>query len=294
MQHDEKITLLKSIRGLGQIPERQLSTLAEYLRPRQLEDNGIVFEEGSMGMSLYLISNGHIRISKRIANHASKDLVILGPGDFFGEMALIEEEGFRSASAIAYGPCILFELYRGDLNQWIKLYPQQAVKFFAELLNIQSRRLRKTSSEMTLYFDIFNFDCLKTVPEYLTQILDHLISHLDGEWSAAAYLLNKVNGNADLIVSRGNCHFEEIIQKIVTVKDDSNAWIDDSTFHIALPGKKRTFGHFIFRAQTSISHKDREEIGRTFQSVSRLLSTTLELIYSHIETLPEEHPPSPE
>ena len=147
MQYEEKIRLLKAIHVLGQLPERQLAGLAQFLKPKEVANGAAVFEEGSIGMSLYFVSTGKIRIAKRMVQGVSTDLAVLGPGEFFGETALIEE-AFRSASALALGPTVLFELFRGDLARWTKLNPQQAVGFFAELLNIQSQRLRQTSDEL--------------------------------------------------------------------------------------------------------------------------------------------------
>lgn len=147
MLYEEKVKLIKGIHVLGQLPERQLAGLAQFLKPKEVADGAAVFAEGSIGMSLYFVAKGRIRISKGSAGRASTDLAVLGPGEFFGESALIAE-AFRSASAIAVGPCLLFELFRGDLNRWTQLNPQQAVGFFAELLNIQSARLRQTSEEL--------------------------------------------------------------------------------------------------------------------------------------------------
>lgn len=280
MQHVEKLSLLKSLHGLGQIPERQLADLAEFLRPRELQDGGIVFEEGAMGMSLYFVSSGQVRISKRAAKHNSKDLAVLGPGDFFGEMALIEEESSRSASAIAVGKCVLFELFRGDLDHWVKSHPQQAVKFFAELLNIQSKRLRLTTNEMTLCADLFNLmlDHPHSAPDYLAQVLDSLISYLEGEWSAAAYLHKKTNGPAVLIASRGNCGFDELAKKLGNAVGEAGGWLDNSTIWIPLFRQKRPLGRLIFHASSAVDPKIRDETERTLAMVSRPICSALEFV----------------
>ena len=95
-------------------------------------------------MSVWIgVTTGRVQVQVS-ENGRSRTVAVLNEGDFFGEMALVQEEGFRSAGAVSSGKSLLFELIRGDLDQWIRLNPQPAVKFFAELLNIQSERLRRT------------------------------------------------------------------------------------------------------------------------------------------------------
>ena len=276
MQYDEKIRLLKSLRILAQIPERQLAALAEFLRPKELEDDAFVFEEGSIGMSLYFVSSGRIRISKRIADKTHKDLAIVGPGEFFGENALTAETP-RSASAIASGKCLLFELFRGDLGRWVKLHPQQAVQFFAELVTLQSKRLRRTSSELTLHLDVD--DLLagrgRSAKEFLDQVLGRVIPHLEGAWSGAAYI-DSPGGPAQLVASHGECRFDDMAGKLPPQAGAASVWLDDSTVHVGLPGKAGSLGRLVFRAQKPVAKDEREEVGRELDGLWRLIATGLE------------------
>ena len=277
MQYDEKIGLLKKLRALKQIPERQLTALAEFLRPKPLADGAFVFAEGSIGMSLYFVSSGRIRITKLMADKTQKDLAILGPGEFFGEMALTAEAP-RSAGAVASGACVLFELFRGDLDRWVKLNPQQAVHFFAELVHMQSERLRRTSNELTLHFNLGDLlaDRSRTAPDFLTQVLERTDMHLEGPWSGAAYLCG-ADGVAALTASRGDPRFAEAAKTPAFAQDAASAWLDDLTFHVVLPGKDKPLGHLVFRAPKVLSKEDRDEIERALTAVSRLVSTGLEI-----------------
>ena len=85
----------------------------------------------------------------KISAGVDKDLAVLGPGDCFGEMAMIEDSP-RSATATSSGDCVLFQLGRQDLNRWLKSRPEMAMEFFAEMVQEQSRRLRRTSNELAL------------------------------------------------------------------------------------------------------------------------------------------------
>jgi CRP/FNR family cyclic AMP-dependent transcriptional regulator len=276
MLYEDKIRLMKSLKVLAQIPERQLASLAEFLRPKELEDGASVFEEGSIGMSLYFVSSGRIRISKRIAGKTQKDLAIVGPGEFFGENALTAETP-RSASAVASGKCLLFELFRGDLGRWTKLNPQQAVQFFAELVTGQSKRLRRTSNELTLHLDVDDVLAVKGRPakEFLGQIVGRVVSHLEGAWSGAAYL-QASGGPAELAASHGEGKFDDLASKLPPHPAASSVWLDDSTVHVGLPGQGGALGRLVFRSQKPVSKDEREEVGRELDGLSRLIASGLE------------------
>ena len=113
MDPKEKLQLLKSVRLLEAIPESQLATLGEFLAPVEFADGAVIFEEGSKGDSLYFVTGGRVRISKRVSAGELKDLAILGPGDCFGEMALVEDVA-RSAQAAAVGATVSVYQRKGD------------------------------------------------------------------------------------------------------------------------------------------------------------------------------------
>src|SRR5262245_33780217 len=115
MLYSEKLNLLKSMPLLKHMPERNLKAVADLLKPRKLEDGEVVFEQDARGMSIYFLAAGAVRIVRRAAaGGTDKELAVLGPGDFFGEMAFIDEVP-RSATAITVGATIVFEFFRDDL-----------------------------------------------------------------------------------------------------------------------------------------------------------------------------------
>src|SRR5262249_37712945 len=88
LTYQEKVRLLKSITLLKNMSERTMQGLAEFLKPRKVPDGVVIFEEGSRGMSMYFVASGRIRIYKNTASGSTRELAVVGPGDFFGEMAL--------------------------------------------------------------------------------------------------------------------------------------------------------------------------------------------------------------
>lgn len=271
MLFDEKIKLLKAMPLLSHIPDRQLTGLSEFLRPKQLDPGAVVFQEGSTGMSLYFISSGRVRICKAGAGGSTMELALLGPGDFFGEMALIEEAE-RTASAVAYGSCLVFELFRGDLSRWVKTNPAQAVQFFAELVHLQSFRLRRTSNELTLHSDLSYLLFEKAAPagELLPKVLELVLPRLHGVWSGAAYVCPE-GKPAERVAMKGEAEFQSLPPK------GSGGWLDPSTFHLAIGSLTRTVGHLVFYSSAPVPAGEKDDVSRALTAVARLTSSALEL-----------------
>lgn len=272
MQYDEKLVLLKAMPLFAKIPPRQLAGLIEFLRPREFADGAAVFEEGSEGLSLYIIARGRVRIAKRAADKTARDLAVLSSGEFFGEMAMAEE-AVRSASAIASGPCLLLELFRGDLGRWIKLNPEQAVQFFVGLTHVQSNRLRKTSNELALQFELsdFLFEEKDDASGFLDRVLASVALRLEGSWSAAAYL------DGALAATHGTLAFPKETLSAAPQAGFAAQWKDDLSVEVPLLGRRGNLGHLLFRHPFPVDAAQREGLSRLLTTVARQLSAALEL-----------------
>ncbi|HQQ49877.1 MAG TPA: Crp/Fnr family transcriptional regulator [Spirochaetota bacterium] len=101
----------------------------------EYEPNDIIFCEFEPGNDFYFIQSGRVEIVK-IINNREKTLDILGAGDVFGEMAILEEEP-RSASAIAIEHVKLLRFRRENFDALLQGNPQLAYK----LLVIFSKRI---------------------------------------------------------------------------------------------------------------------------------------------------------
>ena len=73
-----------------------------------------LFKEGDPGDTMYIIQKGRIKITKRV-NNVEKILMVLGKGDFFGEMALIRQTP-RTATATAIDTCELLTFNRNGFE----------------------------------------------------------------------------------------------------------------------------------------------------------------------------------
>jgi CRP-like cAMP-binding protein len=107
-----------------------------------------IFAEGEKGDKFYLILDGAIRISRMVPGMGEEALAILRPGDYFGEMALIDEST-RSAHAMVHEKCRLFVLRKEDLEDLLFVDRNLAYDLLWKWVRTLSARLRETNDKMT-------------------------------------------------------------------------------------------------------------------------------------------------
>ena len=109
---------------------------------KEFEPNTIIFCEFEPGNDFYLVQEGQIQISK-VVKDINKTMDVLGPGDIFGEMAILEEQP-RSATAIALTRVKTLNFNRENFASLMTSQPQLALKLlviFANRIYDAKRRL---------------------------------------------------------------------------------------------------------------------------------------------------------
>lgn len=121
----------------------ELETLARAAEVRDFTRDEVIFSMQEAGDGLYVISSGRVKVV--VSSSGGKELILatLGPGQFFGEMALIDDSP-RSASVIAQLPTRVFRLRRQDFERLLDTHPPIARKLLSEL----SQRLRRANAQM--------------------------------------------------------------------------------------------------------------------------------------------------
>ena len=109
--------------------------------------NSMVFSEGDLGDKLYLILEGQVRISRNLAGMGEEALAILGPGEAFGEMALIDDVP-RSADAHVHEPCRLLVITREAFEDLLFIHKDLAYEILWNFTKTLSGRLRETNDKM--------------------------------------------------------------------------------------------------------------------------------------------------
>jgi CRP-like cAMP-binding protein len=102
--------------------------------------NDVVFMEGDLGLNMYVIESGEVEIRKQISGVESV-LAILGKGDFFGEMCMLEDDVPRSATAVAKTDVVTVEIDQAGFTTILEHNPEIAVRMMRKLV----RRLRTTT-----------------------------------------------------------------------------------------------------------------------------------------------------
>lgn len=275
-----KVKSLRSVHLLDQIPEDKLATLSVYLKPQAFEPGALIFEEGTPGDAMLLISEGHIRISKRVLGEKGeveqKDLAIIGPGECVGEMSLMEP-GPRSARATADDQVNLFILERPDLMKWLDDNPVLAAGFFAELVQVLTRRLRRSSNELALLFDLSQW-LLEPIPsgkDLLQKVLGHLVPHIEGTWTGAAFLYNEFNEELEHVANHGQLAAPAACPAF---GDRKVVWLDGRTIAVALPGEKRLDGYLLLQSPADPKPEVKGEIARTLTTAAGLIESALQNI----------------
>lgn len=132
--------LLAQVPLFAHLSPEELSALAALLHRRRFGKGEVIFHEGDVGTALYIIEEGEVRIVLRSPEGKEVVLVLLGRGDIFGELALLDGEP-RSADAVAKEPSQLMVLRREDFLNFLDAKPKVAGVLLAAL----SRRLRRNA-----------------------------------------------------------------------------------------------------------------------------------------------------
>lgn len=137
---------LRSLSLCQGLTERELGYLLQSFHDRVYEEGEPLFMEGDIGRALFVVESGRVELTRAGAGGAPQKLAELGPGSFFGEMALLEQRP-RSASAVALERSSLLLLYRSKLDEILHYHPRIGVPIMTHLARLLSARLRKANQE---------------------------------------------------------------------------------------------------------------------------------------------------
>jgi CRP/FNR family transcriptional regulator, cyclic AMP receptor protein len=143
----------------GGLSDASIDLLASMLVECRFDSGAAVVAEGEPGRSMFVVHSGKLVVSKRADTGHVIPISTLGPGDFFGEMTLIEMQN-RSATVIAESPTVLYELTAQKLY---KYYKSDVYGYVIVMQNINRelcRRLRRADNRFaeleTLHTEVPN------------------------------------------------------------------------------------------------------------------------------------------
>jgi CRP/FNR family cyclic AMP-dependent transcriptional regulator len=138
---------LKIIPLFAQLHKRELRDIEHLIHRRQYKSAEVIFWQNEPGVGMYIVQSGEVGIFGDYNTPEQKQLALLNQGDFFGEMALLEDDN-RSATAVALSESQLIGIFHPDLFDLFERKPELGVKILSTLANMLAQRLRKTNLEL--------------------------------------------------------------------------------------------------------------------------------------------------
>ena len=136
----ECVEVLKKVPLFEGISNRELSVITRLLHKRTYQAEEFVFHQNDPGLGMYVILHGTVAI---MAETNRPPLAELHDGDFFGELALLDELP-RSAGAKATAPSVILGFFQPDFFSLVDRHPRLGNKILLRLARMIGRRLRVT------------------------------------------------------------------------------------------------------------------------------------------------------
>jgi CRP/FNR family transcriptional regulator len=169
---EETIGLLGSVPVFSALGPDDLAQVAQLAVPRQFAAGEVVFREGDESDTCYVIRSGHVRAIREHPDGRSITLANFGPGDFFGELAMFDDER-RSATVEALDETEAIGILGGDMRRLLREHAEISVKLLAAL----GRRLRETNERLAR-------QSFQTVQSRVASVLSQMVSAAQTEGAA--------------------------------------------------------------------------------------------------------------
>lgn len=127
------------------LPKRERTALESRCRHLRIPAEAYLYHEGQPGDAVYVLVSGRIGVWSGGERGDPMLLAILGPGEMFGEMAILSEERVRTASAQALSKVEVIQILRTDIEALRHQYPRISDVFIAALLRLVQRLTTQVS-----------------------------------------------------------------------------------------------------------------------------------------------------
>ncbi|MCB0422894.1 MAG: cyclic nucleotide-binding domain-containing protein [Bdellovibrionales bacterium] len=145
---------LRSCPIFSALTHRELKFVSKVIHARTYRPGEAIFTQNEVGLGMYMLVKGTINISiEEFKEDEPPKLVFitrLDPGDFFGEISLVENNGRRTATAIAADEVLVYGFFKPDLNDIAERNPLIGYKIVSKLSEVLGRRLQETARKVAL------------------------------------------------------------------------------------------------------------------------------------------------
>ncbi len=136
----------------GGLEQETLKTLVSEIPARRVEAGQIVVEEGDQSTQMFVVISGELEVIKRVESGGEVRVAMFGPGDWFGEMSILDVQP-RSASVRAVAPTLVLTITSEDVDRL--LYRRNLKDYALFVMNIArelSRRLRVADGILAQFY----------------------------------------------------------------------------------------------------------------------------------------------
>jgi CRP-like cAMP-binding protein len=136
-----RLQLLKNVILFKDLSRRELEMVNSLMHERRYIADEVIFDEGEEGQGLFLVLTGRVKIT--LPAHVNQSLIELGPGAFFGEVALLDQS-IRTAQARAIEDSQIVALFRAEFYTLLNTHSGIASRVSLQLAKVLAARLRQT------------------------------------------------------------------------------------------------------------------------------------------------------
>jgi CRP/FNR family transcriptional regulator, cyclic AMP receptor protein len=136
-----RLQLLKNVVLFKDLSMRELAMVNSMMHERRYIADEVIFDEGEEGQGLFLVLSGRVKIT--LPQHVDQVLIELGPGAFFGEVALLDSN-IRTAQARAIEDSQIVALFRTEFYSLLDTHSAIASRISFQLAKVLAARLRQT------------------------------------------------------------------------------------------------------------------------------------------------------
>jgi CRP/FNR family cyclic AMP-dependent transcriptional regulator len=183
-REESALDLLSRVPLFAELEQDELDRFSRVAVPRSFPKGTRVFHEGDHSDACYIIREGSFRVTREHPDGRAITLANLGPGDIFGELAMLDGE-VRSASVEALSDGDLLALPAADVRGLLARHPEITVKLVAALV----RRLRQANERISR-------QSFQTVPSRVAGVLSQLVAE-EAPWRGGQGVTIRMN-QADL------------------------------------------------------------------------------------------------
>lgn len=146
--------------------DNELRILSKFIHIRTFEPQELIFDQGDPGVGFYLIFTGHVEIFAKdsiddlsikeikendlTGPYIERHVTLLEKNDYFGELAILQDDSFRTASAVAKDATVLLGIFKPDIEDLINRNPIVGAKFLQAISVIVVNRFASITKEFKI------------------------------------------------------------------------------------------------------------------------------------------------